>query len=78
MSAPVVADGLSNSFRDDGKVSDQGIDVQRLNGFVAFESCIEVATSLMMLPMMNFHGSAVKVRFESIAEYSREGKVCDN
>jgi hypothetical protein len=65
--ASVVADGLTDFFRDGGKVPDEGIDLQGLEGFVALERCIEVVyVSLMMLPMMNFHRSAVEVRFERI------------
>tara|TARA_B110000495_G_C22906430_1_gene529141 strand:- start:550 stop:813 length:264 start_codon:yes stop_codon:yes gene_type:complete len=65
--AAVVPNGLPESFGDGGKIPDEGVDVQGCEGFVAFERRVKVVyVSLMMFPMMDFHGSTVEVGFEGI------------
>ena len=67
MTASVIPNCLPEFFRYGGKILDKGIDFHGCEGFVAIQGGIEVVyISLMMLAMMDFHGSAVKVRFESI------------
>ena len=63
----VVTDSLSDSFGNGGKVPDEGIGVQGFERLVSLKGCVEaVYVSLMMLSMMNFHGSTVEVGFERI------------
>ena len=67
MTAPAVPDCLPEFLGDSRKVIDEGIDVQRREGFVPFQRRVEIVyVSLMMLAMVNFHGPAVEVRFERI------------
>ena len=67
MTAPVVSDCLPEFFGHGGKVPDKGIDVHGCEGFVAIQGGIQVVdVSLMVLPMMNFHGPGVEVGFERI------------
>ena len=67
MTASVVPDCLPEFFRYGGKVLDKGIDPHGCEGFVAIQGGIQVVyVSLMVLPMVNFHGPGVEVRFERI------------
>ena len=67
MTANVVPDCLPEFFRYGGKVLDKGIDLHGCEGFVTIQGGVEVVyISLMVLPMVNFHGPGVEVRFERI------------
>jgi hypothetical protein len=65
--ATVIPNSRTESFGDGRKILDEGVDIQGFEVFVPFEGRIKVVyVSLMVLAMVDFHGSAVKVRFESI------------
>jgi hypothetical protein len=67
VSASIVANSLPDSFGNGGQVSNERVGVQGFERLISLKRGVEVVyVSLMMLPMMDFHGSTVEVRFERI------------